>query len=476
MSRKRNPSLNVERRRLMQGIAGGAAIALGAPAIAIAQEFGSKADVVFIDPSREEFATHRMIYNKRIAHTPKLIALCSQESGVVRAVHRARNESLQIAIKSGGHSFEGFSMNDGGMVIDLSPMNGLALAADHTLRAGPGCRLSEVYDYVLPRGRLLPAGTCGGVGLAGLTLGGGYGLFSRKFGLTCDSLKRVRLVDGNGEVHDSFDAPELLWACRGGGTGGLGIVTQFQYATHAAPKVLHSFRFRYRISTAQDALSLASHWSSVARELPAEAYSAFVANSKTITILVTTFSSSTSDRRMSKALALLAGKASKVEQTKSEPVGVGIRRYSGQKGPLFFKNASGGFYDSIEDMGSAAPAIFQSVLEQPGIIFQINTFGPLPPAPESAFPHRAFAFIGELQAYWDKPEAADRALDTIARLQAALTAAGVHAHYANYPDLNLRNWAHAYYGEKNYVRLQALKAQYDPADVLRHEQSIRLRS
>jgi FAD/FMN-containing dehydrogenase len=468
--------LNVERRQLMQKIAGGAAIALGAPAIAIAQDFGSKTDVLFLEPGQAQFETHRVLYNKRIAGTPRVIALCLDESGVVRAVRRAINEGLQIAIKSGGHSFEGFSMNDGGMVIDLSPMNRLALAADYSLRAGPGCRLSEVYGYLLPRGRLLPAGTCGGVGLAGLTLGGGYGLFSRRFGLTCDSMKRVRLVDGNGEVHDSIDTPELLWACRGGGTGGLGVVTQLQYATHAAPKVLHSFRYRYRIGTAEDALSLASHWASVARELPAEAYSAFVANSKTITILVTTFSSSTRDPRISKALALLAGNASKVEEPKSEPLGIGIGRYSGQKGPLFFKNASGGFYNGIEDMGSAATAIFQSVLEQPGIIFQINTFGPLPPAPKSAFPHRAFAFIGELQAYWNMPSTADRALDTIARLQGALTAAGVQAHYANYPDLNLGNWTHAYYGEKNYVRLQALKAQYDPADVFRHPQSIRLRT
>lgn len=80
------------------------------------------------------------------------------------------------------------------------------------------------------------------------THAGGYGFFSRRFGLTCDSLKRVRMVDGLGQVHDSDTDPELLWACRGGGTAGLGVVTQLEYTTYAAPKVLHSFRYRSPVS------------------------------------------------------------------------------------------------------------------------------------------------------------------------------------------------------------------------------------
>ncbi len=109
-----------------------------------------------------------------------------------------------------------------------------------------------------------------------------------------------------------------------------------------------------------------------------------------------------------------------------------------------------------------------------GIIFQLNTFGPLPAAPQSAFPHREFAFIGELQAYWDRPAAAARAMDTIARLQGSLTEAGVHAHYANYPDLNLGNWAQAYFGKHNYARLQAIKRRNDPDNAFKHAQSIQL--
>jgi FAD/FMN-containing dehydrogenase len=326
----------------------------------------------------------------------------------------------------------------------------------------------------MPRGRLLPAGTCGGVGLAGLTLGGGYGLFSRKFGLTCDSLKRVRMVDGEGRLQDSADNPELLWACRGGGTAGLGVVTQLEYVTHPAPRMLHSYRYRYRMSAAAETVALASKWANLTRDLPAEAYSAFVANTKIVTILVTHFLPSARDRRIAKTLDALAADAAKVEPPNSDPLLAGVRRYRGQKGPLYFKNVSAGFYQSLDELGSAAPVIFQAVLDQPGIIFQLNTFGPLPSAPDSAFPHRKFAFIGELQAYWDKPQAADRSIATIARLQRALTASGVRAHYANYVDLDLADWAHAYYGEANYKRLQAIKKRYDPGNVFRHPQSIRL--
>ena len=84
------------------------------------------------------------------------------------------------------------------------------------------------------------------------------------------------------------------------------------------------------------------------------------------------------------------------------------------------------------------------------------------------------AFIGELQSYWDKPQQQARTVDTIVRLQRSLTESGVEAHYANYPDVNLGNWANAYYGRENYAELQALKRLYDPGNAFRYPQSIRL--
>jgi FAD/FMN-containing dehydrogenase len=281
------------------------------------------------------------------------------------------------------------------------------------------------------------------------------------------------MIAADGSTHDSQDDPDLLWGCRGGGTAGLGIVTALEFATHPAPKALHSFRYRYRLRTPEAFVARAQRWAGLVHDLPPEIYSAYVANGTTVTVLVTSFLERAQDPRIAATLDQFAAEATRVEQPRSDPLLAGIRRYSGLKGPVYFKNASGGFYQTIDEMGEAAGAIFEAVLKQPGTIFQINTFGPFPKAGEGAFPHRGFPLIGELQTYWEKPAAEARALKTMEQLQQTLATAGVHAHYANYPDVNLQDWELAYYGKTNYARLQAIKKRYDPANLFRHPQSVR---
>src|SRR5688500_17201047 len=109
--------MNSKRRAAIQKLGVGAAIALALPRLTIAQKSGSRAEVVFLDPAHADFAGHRTLFNRRIALIPASIAVCSAEAGVVAAVRHAKAQGLAIAIKSGGHSFEGFSINDGGMVI-----------------------------------------------------------------------------------------------------------------------------------------------------------------------------------------------------------------------------------------------------------------------------------------------------------------------------------------------------------------------
>ncbi|QJR12324.1 6-hydroxy-D-nicotine oxidase [Usitatibacter rugosus] len=446
-----------------------------ATAAGLAPAFGTEArdgDVAFLERGHPDFERHRALFNKRITLVPASIAVCASEAGVQKAVREAAARRLPVAIKGGGHGFEGFSLNDGGLVVDLAAMNRLALTGE-VLVSGPGSRLSQLNDFLLPRSRILPAGSCGGVGLAGLTLGGGYGLFSRRFGLTCDNLTRVRLVDGLGEVRDSRETPEILWACRGGGNGGLGVVTHLEFATHAAPSTLHAFRYRFTVAKAEDAFEVASEWDTLARTLPPEAYSALIANGKTLTILVTTFASRPRSGPTGSVLDRLAARARKVEAPTSLPLAAGVRKYYGEKGPILFKNVSAGFYDRLEDVRPAALALFGAVLQNPGLIYQVNTFGPFPAASDGAFPHRDRRLIGELQAYWDTAARGARLMPVVADLQKQLADAGVRTHYSNYPDVGITDWARAYYGD-SYPRLQALKKILDPEDRFRHPQGIRL--
>src|SRR5690606_36828863 len=134
-----------------------------------------------------------------------------------------------------------------------------------------------------------PAGSCGTVGNAGLALGGGYGFFSRKYGLTCDHLTRIKLVDGNGKIQDSDGNPELLWACRGGGNGNFRVVTEMEFKTHPAPSTFNSYRLQYRGVNTETFMQLTREWFSYTSNLRKEAFSAFVLNGRTLTVLITNY-------------------------------------------------------------------------------------------------------------------------------------------------------------------------------------------
>lgn len=451
-----------------------ASATVAAPAAAFHDDGSGDDEVIYLSARDPDFAARRQLFNQRFTQQPATIALPRSERGVASAVRRAAAEQLPIAIKSGGHCFEGFSLNDGGMTIDLALLNRLQLFDNHQLLAGPGCKLASVYDYCLAKGRLLPAGSCGGVGLAGLTLGGGYGLFARQFGLTCDHLIRLRMIDGNGDLHDSADEPELLWACRGGGNGHFGVVTAFTFRTQAAPAQLHNYRFRFRATSAAEAATLARWWFALVPALPAAAYSALVANGHTITVVVTSTLSAVNDGLLQPILSALSARASKVLPVVSKPLREAVKQFYGQKGPLPFKNVSAGFYREFADIEAVAPVLFDAVQKQRGLIYQINTFGPLPAAAASAFPHREALFIGELQAYWQTAAEAPALMRAVTTLQQQLWQADVQAHYANYPDVALPDWPRAYYGQAGYHRLQQLKQRYDPDNHFRHGQSVAL--
>jgi FAD/FMN-containing dehydrogenase len=121
-------------------------------------------------------------FNKRIDKFPQVIAYCTSIQGVSEAVQYAGATKLPVAIKSGGHCMEGFSCNDGGIVINLSGLNKAELMHGETLVTGPGATLANLYEVLLPQGRIIPGGSCAGVGIGGLTLGGGYGVLGREHG------------------------------------------------------------------------------------------------------------------------------------------------------------------------------------------------------------------------------------------------------------------------------------------------------
>ena len=201
----------------------------------IADQLGTRFKGRLIGPDDAEYGTARLVWNGMIDHHPGLILRCTCTGDVVAAVDVARANGLPPAVRGGGHSVSGKAMSDGGLTIDLGGLREVTVDAERMLvHVGGGCLLGDVDAATAPYGLIVPAGIMSETGVAGLSLGGGIGWFSRKHGLTCDQFVSLELVLASGEVIEvSADThPDLFWALKGGG-GNFGVVTRFTFRAHA---------------------------------------------------------------------------------------------------------------------------------------------------------------------------------------------------------------------------------------------------
>jgi FAD binding domain/Berberine and berberine like len=176
----------------------------------------------------------RPAFNAMHKGQPAVTVSCTGTADVVQAVNFARENGLPVAVRGGGHSIAGLSTIDGGMLIDLAPMSGVVVEPERRrVHVQGGAVLGDVDRETLPFGLVAPSGVVSDTGVAGLTLGGGYGWLRRKYGLACDSLLEAQVVCADGEVRTaSADSnPDLFWGLRGGG-GNFGVVTSFTFELH----------------------------------------------------------------------------------------------------------------------------------------------------------------------------------------------------------------------------------------------------
>ena len=187
-----------------------------------------------IQPADSDYDSARALYNGMIDKKPRLIARCTNVADVIASVNFARDEGLLLAIRGGGHNGPGFGSCDNGLVIDLSTMKSVHVdPGKRTVRVEPGCTSGDVDHATHAFGLAVPFGIVSSTGVAGLTLGGGTGYLTRKYGLTIDNLLEadVVLADGSFVTASANSHPELFWALRGGG-GNFGVVTSFVFQAH----------------------------------------------------------------------------------------------------------------------------------------------------------------------------------------------------------------------------------------------------
>lgn len=426
-------------------------------------------------PRSEPYRLSCTLFNSRLKPKPAAIKICKKESDVIEGIKWARENHKTISIKSGGHCFEGYCLADESLALDVSSMNQMSLdPATKIFTVAPGAKLRQINDFLLAKGRILPAGSCAGVGIGGLTLGGGYGLLARQYGLTCDQLLGLRMIDAKGEVHDVKDDAPLLKACKGGGNGNFGVITQFRFRTQKAPSNLYRRRFKASDLTPKKVKVLLQTWFTATKDLPRDAFSAFVLNGKSLTILLThtDLRSQATITRMMKPLESLVSSTSRYF---APAYPTAITTYYGRSGPLPFKNACAGMLQKFSQLEGIIESLAEQVAATSGVIWQINTLGGAIQdeafAKASVFAHRDCPYMTEIQGYWEQPSRENKVIQAVDAIQKMLGDHGITRHYCNYPDRNFPNAAQSYFGDLTF--LQQIKKQYDPEDVFQHPQGIR---
>ncbi|HEY5626254.1 MAG TPA: FAD-binding oxidoreductase, partial [Dehalococcoidia bacterium] len=187
-----------------------------------------------IQPGDPDYEEARRVYNGMIDRRPRLVARCTDAADVISAVSFARENELGLAIRGGGHNVAGFGTVDDGVVIDLAAMRSVRVdPSNRTVRVDGGCVWGDVDHAAHAFGLAVPAGILSTTGVAGLTLGGGTGYLTRKYGLTLDNLISADVVtaDGGLVIASENQNEDLFWAIRGGG-GNFGVVTSFEFRAH----------------------------------------------------------------------------------------------------------------------------------------------------------------------------------------------------------------------------------------------------
>lgn len=193
-----------------------------------------------ITPESETYDEARKIYNAMIDKKPAMIVYCANVADVIACVKFARKNGLETSVRGGGHNGPGLSLCENGLCIDLSMMKGIRVNPEEkTVRAEAGCTWGDVDHATHAFGLATVSGIISTTGIAGLTLGGGHGYLTRKYGLTIDNLLEadVVLADGSFVTANKNQNADLFWALRGGG-GNFGIVTSFKYKLHPVDTVI----------------------------------------------------------------------------------------------------------------------------------------------------------------------------------------------------------------------------------------------
>jgi FAD/FMN-containing dehydrogenase len=428
------------------------------------------------DPGYDEA---RRVWNGAIDRRPALIAPCADADDVAAALRLARERSLEVAVRGGGHGVAGWAVCDDGLVVDLSPMRGIAVdARAATARAGGGVLWGELDEATQAHGLATVGGIVTHTGIAGLTLGGGIGWLMRKHGATVDNLLSAEVVTADGErlTASAGEHPELFWGLRGGG-GNFGVVTSFEYRLHPVGPTVLAGPIYYAL---EDGPEVLRHYRDVIADAPDEVTT--ILNLRPAPPLPFLPPDMHGRPVCTIVVCALPG---------GEPVVDELRRFGR---PLVDAVAPRPYVEVQSLFNPAVPhgwhyfwksweippltdATIDLLIEHAGritsprsyiIVFQLGGALARVPEEETAYPQRAAAHNVNINAVWLSDDSGAEAHVTWARETfAALEPAAAGRAYVNFMADEGAERVRAAFGEARYSRLVSIKREYDPSNVFR---------
>jgi FAD/FMN-containing dehydrogenase len=439
-----------------------------------------------VRPGDTDYPTASAGYNLLFSHEPTAIVFAQDTHDVVNALAWARQNNVPLRVRSGRHCIEGWSSVDHGIVIDVSEMKSATIdMASSTATVGAGLNQLEAVTALGKAGFAAPTGTEGTVGLAGATLGGGFGLLSRIFGMASDNLLAAEVVVVSNDVGaqaviaDEQSNSDLLWALRGAGNGNFGIVTSLTYKIYPLTQTIY---VTARWPGLDDLRGVFDAWQRSAPFADNRLTSQLEIHPDEILLVGVLASGSEAE-----ATQMLAPILSVGDPEISTANASWADTYAGFQIPISQEAANWKFFSQFVSDPFPVGAIslvasFMSKAPTPDCNYFTNAFGGALKASEpsggSAFTHRNALFYAEPGAGWGTrggiPATEDpltsKCLAWVAEFNQALEPY-VNGAYVNVPNAGMADWESAYWGP-NVDRLRAIKAKYDPDNVFSFEQSI----
>jgi FAD/FMN-containing dehydrogenase len=419
------------------------------------------------------------VWNARYTARPEGVVYCQGAQDVSAELGRALDKGTSFRVRCGGHSYEGYSTLDDGVVIDVTGMNQVSVSDDRkTAVIGAGGRLGDIYSALSAEGVAIPGGTCPPVGISGLTLGGGLGMLVRAEGMLIDSLLSLEMVDAKGRVltADRDNHPDLFWACRGGGGGNFGIATSFTFRL-VPVEVATVFTLTWPWEDFEAAFGAWEAWASVADE---RISMLFVPLPQSLGIVTVLGEFRGTKDELTPLLAPISGVGQPTvasnEYTSYIDAVNEVAKLEGPQATAPTSRVKGKTSFVSDPLGPEAILTFKEWMSQapsgaaPTIYAMGGAISRVRPD-ETAFVHRDARFLIAYQTNWDSPDDDRTNLDWCENIYEAMRPYVKGGAYVNIPDRTLTDWLRAYYGD-NLARLVEVKRAYDPEDVFHFEQSI----